>query len=334
MSYLNDALRNKSIMVTGTTGFIGRRLAQRLAEEEGAIVTGTGRRLAKAAHLRDAGVALRQADLSDSAAMGQLIQDQTIIFHLAWAGREKGATGEDHERNINSTRTLIHQAAAAGVKRVVFTSSINAYGPPAQNQTSELTPVNVNQRDAYGRAKALAELAAQEAAVATAVELVIARPGMVYGPHSPNWTVNMLRLVQKGVPVIFGSGSGLAYPAYIDNVVDGLLLCAVHPQAAGQAFNFCDPPVDWHTFFGYYGAMCGRSPRSIPLWIAKILAWASETLDLGLPLTRERLAYYVNENEFPATKAAALLGYQSRIDIDTGMRQTEAWLRKQGFLDD
>jgi nucleoside-diphosphate-sugar epimerase len=333
MSYLNGALKDKNILVTGATGFIGRRLSQRLAEEEGAVVTGTGRNLARASFLKAFGVNLQQADLLDHAAIDQLMHGQAVVFHLGWLGRDKGAVGGGHALNVAATQDVITLAAAAGAERVIFASSINAYGPPKQNQTDEATPANVNQRDAYGRAKALSEIKARELASVSALELVIARPGMVYGPHSPNWTINMLQLVQKGVPVIFGSGSGFAYPAYIDNVVDGLLLSAVHPQAAGEAFNFCDPPVDWNTFFGYYAAMCGRKPRAIPLSAARLLAWASETFSLGLPLTRERLEYYVNQNEFPTTKAAALLGYRPRIDIETGMQLTEAWLRQQGYLD-
>ena len=68
------------------------------------------------------------------------------------------------------------------------------------------------------------------------------------------------------------------------------------------------------------------------MWAARILAWANETINLGLPLTRERLEYYIQSPTFPFTKAESLLGYQPRVDIDEGMRRTGDWLRETGYI--
>ncbi len=333
MSCFDNIFTGKWILVTGATGFIGGRLAQRLAAEEGALVTGTGRQLDKVPFVREAGVDLQRADLRDTAVLRQLLTGQEIVIHSAALLTKHRASPEEAQRiNVAGTQDLLRLADEMGVRRFVHISSVNAYGPPQKLTMDETTPLNVTQRDTYGRSKAIGEEAVWETAAELEMEVAVVRPGMVYGPRASSWTVRMVQAVQKGLPVIFGAGNGYASPVFIDNLVDGLMLTAVSPNSPGEAFNFVDPPVDWHTFFGYYGAMCGKKPRRIPMWAANILALASEKLDLKLPLTRDRLKFYARQAVFPTNKAETLLGYQSRIRMDEAMQQTEAWLREAGFL--
>ncbi len=333
MSYLNGKLNEKRVLVTGATGFIGGRLAQRLAVEEGALVTGTGRQLDKVPFVREAGVDLQKADLRDTAVLRQLLTGQEIVIHsAALLSKHRASEEEARQVNIAATQDLLRLADEAGVQRFVHIGSTNAYGPPQRLLVDESHPLNTKQRDTYGRSKAVGEEAVWETAAGLDLEVAVARPGMVYGPRASSWTIKMVEAIQKGLPVIFGAGDGYALPVYIDNLVDGLMLTAVSPQAPGESFNFVDPPVDWHTFFGYYGAMCGKKPRRIPMWAANILAFASEKMDLKLPLTRDRLKYYVQKAVFPTTKAEKRLGYAARLSIDEGMRQTERWLRAAGYL--
>ncbi len=333
MSFLNGDLRDKRILVTGATGFIGGRLAQRLALEEGAVVTGTGRQLDKVPFVREAGVDLQRADLRDTAVFRRLLADKEIVIHsAALLTKHRASEEEARQVNIAATTDLLRLADEMGVQRFVHISSTNAYGPPQRLVVDESHPLNTKQRDTYGRSKAIGEEAVWETAAGLDLAVTAARPGMVYGPRASSWTIKMVEAIQKGLPVIFGAGDGYALPVYIDNLVDGLMLTAVSPNAPGESFNFVDPPVDWRTFFDYYGAMCGQKPRRIPMWAANLLAFASEKMDLKLPLTRDRLKYYALQAVFPTTKAETLLGYHPRISLAEGMRQTEAWLRVSGYL--
>jgi nucleoside-diphosphate-sugar epimerase len=119
---------------------------------------------------------------------------------------------------------------------------------------------------------------------------------------------------------------------FIDNLIDGMLLTAVHPEAAGEAYNLCDPVVTFNEWFGFYGNMCGKKPRRIPFWAAHILVILNKLLGLDLPLNRPRLRMYALKAEFPATKAKEQLGFESRVSIEEGMRITEDWLREEGYL--
>lgn len=92
------------------------------------------------------------------------------------------------------------------------------------------------------------------------VEFTVVQPGMVYGPNSPTWTLGALAKVQGRRPVIFGDGRGHAFPTFIDNLVDALLLAGSSPKAPGQAFNICDPEIP---MADSYGRMVGRPSRVV-----------------------------------------------------------------------
>jgi nucleoside-diphosphate-sugar epimerase len=333
MSIINNALNGKKVLVTGATGFIGGRLAERLALEEGAIVTGTGRNLDAVPFVQEAGVTLMTADLLDEAATRRAMEGQEVVFHVAaWLGRH-GGEQRAYALNVAATALAVQLAAEAGVKRFVQVSSIAAYGhPPKALLVDEDQPLDTEQEVIYGRTKALGEIRAFELGKQLGLEVTAVRPGLVYGPRAQSWTINMVKLVCKGMPVIFGDGTGHAYPVYIDNLIDGMLLTAVRPEAAGQAYNMCDPVVTFNEWFGYYGRMCGRQPRRIPFWAAHVLITLNKVLRLDLPLNRPRLRMYGLKAEFPATKAQEQLGFVSRVSIEEGMQKTEAWLREAGYL--
>lgn len=322
-------------MVTGATGFIGGRLACRLATEEGAVVTGTGRSINDVPNLEEAGVSLAYGELLDFPRMRALLEGQDLIFHVAaWLGPRHGGRDMAWPLNVFATLNLLRGAAAAGVTRFIHTSSIAAYGPPAPGTEvlTEATPVDPRQAGIYGRTKAEGELKALALAQEVGLELVIVRPGMVYGPGSYSWSKRMVQLLQNRVPVIFGEGNGLAYQVFIDNLVDGMILAAKAPSAAGEDFHFVDPQVTWWEWFGAYGAMCGCSPVQIPLWLSRLLLRVGERLPLGLSIDRDLLRFYTAGTRYSMEKAQRLLGYQLEVDFAEGMARTQAWLHKEGHL--
>lgn len=325
-------LQDVSILITGASGFVGGRLAARLASEDQARVVGAGRSFDHPDKLTAAGVNLAKADLRDGPAMKHLCQGKRVVLHLAaWLERGKGGEHDAYAINVDATRTLIKSAAEAGVERFVLVSTVAAYGLPDVDDIHEGIPVDTKQEGLYGKTKALGELAAKEAAAESRMSLTIVRPAMVYGPGSTAWTIGMLKLVRKGVPVLFGSG-GLAYPVYIDDLVDLLRVCAFHPNATGETFNASDASIPWDQFFGYYGRMCGKRPRRVPMAIAYVIARMNETFRLGLPLTRDRLAIYKRNLRYPMTNAEERLGFRVQVPIDEGMRRSEEWLREVGKL--
>lgn len=330
-----DTLQEKKILVTGATGFIGGRLAYRLATEEGATVTGTGRNLDDSPLLEKAGVTLAYAELLDFPRMRALAAGQDVIFHVAaWLGPRHGGREMAWPLNVFATLNLVRAAAEAGVARFVHTSSIAAYGPPAPGtaRLTEATPVDPGQSAIYGRTKAEGEQKALALAQELGLELVVIRPGMVYGPGSYSWSKRMVQLLQNHVPVIFGAGNGLAYQVYIDNLVDGMILAAKTPAAAGEDFHFVDPQVTWHQWFGAYGEMCSCPPHRLPLWLSRLVLIVAERLPLGLSIDRDLLRFYTAGTRYSTEKAERLLGYRPQVGFAEGMARAEAWLRAEGYI--
>lgn len=324
--------RNK-LVVTGATGFIGSHLARRLAQENGALVVGTGRNLSRAASDLDQSVALVEADLLDFARMRDIVRGADVVFHVAaWLGSRHGEPDMAWPVNVWATLELVRAAASGGARRLVLVSSIAAYGPRTDAIVCESDSLDVTQRSLYGRTKAEGEMRAMELAHRLGLELTIVRPGMVYGPGSIGWSVRMVRLLQLGVPVIWGNGDGYAYPVYVGNLVNGIILAARQPQAAGEAFQFVDTPMTWRDWFGHFGRMCGRPPRRAPLWLARRLFQVAEWLPLGLSVDRDLIVYYTSRSVLPLTKASRLLGYEPGVTIREGMKRTETWLREAGYL--
>lgn len=325
------SLRDKRILVTGATGFIGRRLAQRFAQEEGAQVTGVSRRPEQGDPLQEVGVVYQQADMADFAAIDRIVEGQEIIFNLAVA---PGNSSEEVAQRLNvaAVEYLVRAAAQAGVQRVVHFSSIAAYGPPSDPVITEAMALDSEQPARYGRTKALGDMRALQVGEEAGQDVTVIRPGQVYGPRGRSWTINLFKLVKRGVPVILGDGTGHAHPIYIDNLVDGLILVAKRQEAAGEAFNFVDQPLPWREFLGYYGAMCNKQPRRLPLFLGRILVGLVKPFIGRTESTDALLSFYTNKSVYSMDKAMQLLAYRRRIDFESGMATTEAWLRETGYL--
>lgn len=326
-------LSGKRVLVTGATGFIGQRLATRLLSEEGAHVTATGRNIDAIQQLAQMGANLQRAHLLDFATAARLLEGQDLLFHVAaWLGPRHGPAEDAWALNAYATEQLVRIAADSGVSRVILLSSIAVYGPPTRPIIDEAHPLDTQQSSIYGRTKAEGELRARKVAAEEDLELVIARPGVVYGPGSFGWSRRMVQFVRRGVPVIFGKGLGHAHPVFIENLIDGLIQAAAVPAAAGNAFNFVDQSVTWRDWFGYFGAMCGRKPRRLPLALAKVGLRLAPLFPLGLSIDRDLFAYYNNRSQYATERARTLLGHAPRVSLREGMARTEAWLRREGEI--
>ncbi|MDX1613053.1 MAG: NAD(P)-dependent oxidoreductase [Candidatus Promineifilaceae bacterium] len=334
MSVADRPLQGKRVLITGVTGFIGRHLARRLAEAQNAVTFGLSRHPERAAHLRTAGVTLLPVDITDRFAMRQAVSDQEIIFHLV---KPVGATARDadlsYQVNVIAVERLVQAATEAGVRRLVLVSSIAAYGPPDQKVMSESHPLAVDQSAVYGRTKAQGELLARQRAEDLGLEMVVLRPGQVYGPGSPTWTLNLARLVQRGLPVILGQGKGHAHPVYVGNLVDGLILAATVPAAAGESFNMVDGPVPWRLLFEHYGRIVSRPPRRAPLWLARLILLLFLRISGRTEPPAALLSFLTNRTLYPMIKAEQILGHRPQVDLDEGMRRSADWLRAAGHLD-
>ena len=329
--------RGDRVLITGATGFIGGRLTTRLATEQNVQVRALVRTPAKAATLREVGVEVVPGDIADPRALRLACEGCQVVFHAAAHVSERGARDEVFAINVDGTRHLLQAAIAAGVRRFVHLSSCAVYGSLQRFDIDETTPTRTR-GNVYADSKVMAEELLFEVARQHDLAVVAARASQVYGLGSPQFTLRPLEAIRKGRLFLIDGGQHMCKPVFIDNLVDGLIRCAQHAEAPGEAFNLTDgAPVPWRVFFGAYGTMLGKpSLPSIPYAAAIPLAWLFEVqakvLGKEASINRRVVESLCSDNSFSNQKARRILGWTPKVDLREGMRRTEEWLRREGHL--
>jgi len=334
-------LKHARILITGANGFIGGRLAERLADEGGARVRAmvrdaarVGATFAVAPEGRAQGSPLQKiiADLTDAAALRDAVAGCDIVVHCA-ALQSKARLADFRRVNVQGTLDLLRAARDANVKRFLHISTINVHGFPPPRDCDADSPL-VFTGDFYSISKAETERAVWEFARDFQLPITIIRPGCTYGPRSHAWTRVPLARVQRGAPVLIGTGDGICNAVYIDNLVDLILLALQNDAAIGQAFIGTEGRgVTWREFYGAYARIAGVARlNAMPRALAWAMANASEIFARftgGAPfISRASVEFYSHQVVYNIEKNQRLLGYAPRVSFEEGMQKTEEWLVK------
>ncbi len=322
------------VLITGAGGFIGRALAARLTQD-GIRVRGLVHTPHGATSL--AGIETVAGDVSDEESVQRATAGCQIVVHCA-ALQGKGASLAEFRRvNVAGTLNVLRAAKAAGVRRFVHVSTINVHGQPPPPDANAESPLCFD-GDYYSVSKAEGEQAAFKFARELELPLTVVRPGCTYGPESEAWTLVPLRRVERGVPVLFGDGSGMCNAIYIDNLIDLLLLVLTH-DVAGEAFIGTEGRgVPWREFYGAYARMAGVAhlramPRPLALAIAAASEMASRWTGRSAWMSRSSVEFYSHRVVFEIAKSRKRLGFTPRVDFAEGMRRTERWLIEKRNLE-
>jgi nucleoside-diphosphate-sugar epimerase len=227
----------KRILVTGSTGFIGTRLFR--------TATNKGFEVQRGLRRENGLEGVVVGDIGPDTDWSGALKDIDAVVHLAarvhvMKDAAKDPLAEFRRTNVDGTLNLAKQAAKAGVRRLVFLSSIKVNGEatrPGQPFTNQDKP---DPQDPYAVSKFEAENGLRQIADETGMELVIIRPPLVYGPGAPGNFGRLIKLVQKGLPLPLGKVNNKRSLVALDNLVDLIMTCLEHPTAAGQTFLVSD----------------------------------------------------------------------------------------------
>jgi nucleoside-diphosphate-sugar epimerase len=167
---------------------------------------------------------------------------------------------------------------------------------------------------------------------------VVFRPVGIYGPGDTRF-LKLFRTIESGSFRMFGSGEVLYHLTYIDDLVEGIILCGTSPAAPGEVFLLAGPRyTTLNELVSMIAGTLGRRPPRgrIPLWPLLTAATACEyvcrPLGIDPPLHRRRTDFFTKDRAFTSAKARELLGYEPRVDLEAGIGRTAAWYRETGLL--
>lgn len=228
---------NGNVLVTGANGFVGSAMCAALMRQgwqiRGAVRSSA--RLPEGAQVVAVGNIDRNTDWRDA------LRGIDVVIHLAarvhvMKDSSADPLAEFLKVNLHGTENLARQAARAGVKRLVYVSSIKVNGEETLGGHSYTELDTPAPQDPYGVSKWQAEQALLRIAQETGLEIVIVRPPLVYGPGVKGNFVSLLAAIDKGVPLPLGGAHNARSLVYVGNLADALITCAAHPAAAGQTY--------------------------------------------------------------------------------------------------
>ena len=244
--------------VIGAGGFVGSRLVQSIVLDGLATVRAIGRSYGSCASLAYLGSAIERAiaDAQDRKALAETFNGCDVAINLV-SGRI--------DTIINSTSAIYDACLDAGVKRLIHMSSAVVYGRVEDPSTDDDSLPVPNLWSPYAKAKVHAEMFLRKVPKNETLEVIVLRPGIVWGPHS-SWNFNAAKDLLAGRAYLVGDGDGVCNLIHIDNLVFCITTCALHPSAAVGFYNVADPcAISWREFYAptaeYLGLDLSKMPR-------------------------------------------------------------------------
>ena len=325
MDTLAKALKKKKVLITGGLGFIGSNLARRLIELEAditivdAMLPGYGGNLFNIDGIEER-IRVNYSDIRDVHTMNYLVRDQEIVFHLAGqVDHILSLTNPFPDIDINIRGSAVVMEAVrehAPRARVVYTGTRGQYGPAVTLPVNEDTPMNP--KGLYELSNLTAEkmmlLYNDKHDVATSV----LRLTNIYGPRAQmhhsrygvvNWFVRIA--LDDGTIKVFGKGDIKRDFLHVDDAVEAILLAAVRDEAIGEVFNV---GVD--------------TPSNFLELAERIVAIAGTGRWEFAPFSPERAKQEPGDFYSDITKIRNALGWEPRIDLDSGLRSTIEFYKK------
>lgn len=305
------------VLLTGATGFVGSCVFSQLQQHPNFQVAGLCRRQPQD---RNSSKLHAVGDL-DQAGISALLQGVDVLIHAAarahiMKDEVADPLAEYRRVNVEGTLNLARQAAAAGVKRFIFISSIKVNGEATVKARAFSANDETAPEDAYGISKLEAEQRLLHLAAETGMEVVIIRPPLVYGPGVKGNFASMIKLVEKGLPLPLGAIHNKRSLVGIDNLVDLIIRCIGHPAAANQVFLAGDgQDLSTTELLRGVGEAMGKPARLIPV-PAGMLQFGATLL--GKKAMAQRL---LGSLQVDISKTCELLDWKPPYTVEEGLRR-------------
>jgi nucleoside-diphosphate-sugar epimerase len=329
-------LTGKRVLVTGATGFTGSHLCRRLIKD-GFSVRALIRNANRGCELRDNGIETVLGDMRDRQSLARALEGIDSVYHLAAVYRKENVSRQEmFETHVQGTKNILEGSVAAGVQRFLHCSTTGVHGdikdPPA-NEESPFAP-----GDSYQQSKAEGERVVLEYIRQKRLPIVVVRPGGIYGCGDLRF-LKLFKAIKTGRFAMIGSGEVRNQLVYIDDLIDGILLCATSEKAIGNVYILTgNEPATLNQLAHTIAEVLDVRPtrRRIPftpVYLAGLVCeMVCKPLGIDPPLHRRRVKFFSNMRWFDISKAQEHLGFEPKIDLRTGLSRTAKWYQEQGFL--
>ena len=299
-------------LITGATGFIGKRLMRRLLQNRFEVVC-AGRSLHTPTNCFNRTKAV-YLDIEDRERVGKVFRKEQpeIVFHCAALTREQPL---DILRGVNveGTRNILDASLKEGVSKIVYLSSISVI---AGNSTSVLTEeLPYKARNHYGQSKIEAEQLVMEYRK-KGLRIAILRPTMVYGEDDPHGVSLLIDLIRWRLFPILGSGENRISLVYVENVIDVMILSTTKDAAYEGTYIIADKErVSFGELFEYIAKTLGvKSPFRISQFLVSLF--------MHFPFVGKRLYIFMEDKVCSIRRLREKLGYIPRVSFYEGMKRT------------
>ncbi len=318
-------MNTRTILVTGANGFVGKALCALLLAH-GMSVSAAVRK-----HSNMQGGRFNYTfvgDIDGNTDWDVALKNIDCVVHLAARVHVMNETSSDPLKefrrvNRDGTEKLARDAASAGVKRLIYLSTIKVNGE-LTNGDPFTEQVGHPPVDPYGLSKWEAENLLRQISAETGMEVVIIRPPLVYGPGVKGNFLTLLKLVLKGFPLPLGRVTNRRSLVALDNLLDLIRECIANPQAANETFLVSDgEDLSTAELIKAIAHAMKKSPRLIPV----PLRWLTiAALISGKKAVANRL---LGSLQIDSGKATRLLGWRPPQTVAQGVERVVDWYEKR-----
>lgn len=329
-------MKKRKILVTGGTGFIGSHLVEELVRNN-LEVRIIARNKKKSVQLFGDTVECIEGDILETSKIEKAIEGVDVVFHLASIINVGNVPDEFYYKvNVEGTENLLRACLKKGVKKIVFSSSVNVYPPLSNSPFTEDSMCDPD--EILGKTKLEAENRIKKICENSDLEFINLRIARVYGPRDFS-LLKLFRQINSGFFLMIGKGKGIIQPVFVKDVVDALILSLEKEEIKNETFIIAGSEAITKRDFCNEIAKCmGKkiSPFYIPAFLAIPPIYLFEKLSVLLKkdpvLSRRKVRFFLTSQSFKIEKAMKILGFEPKVRLNEGLMLTIQWYRENNLL--